>query len=211
MIGVIDCGIGNVESVKNMVHRAGGDACIISDPSLLSDIGAIILPGVGTFDHAMQRLEQTGFRSELDICVVERKLPFLGICIGMQLLFEESEEGSRSGLGWLQGRVKKFDFPFQESSRHLNIPHMGWNIVDVKSDKDSLMRNLGADPRFYFVHSYHVKVANSELVIAECDYGYRFPCVVRKDQIMGVQFHPEKSHKFGMRILNNFLEIIQDG
>ena len=202
MIKIIDYGIGNCGSIENMLHYLGAEAIVIDNPTELKDASAIILPGVGSFDHGVRLIEP--FRPTLDLCINQKKIPFLGICLGMQLLFEKSDEGSLPGLGWLRGHVKKFCFSNVISSEHLVVPHMGWNEVSPVKDNPLLTPKNSKD-RFYFVHSYHVEDVESSDVLALCNYGFDFVCAVQKDNIFGVQFHPEKSHKFGKQLFQNFI------
>ncbi len=161
----------------------------------------MILPGVGSFDHAMQRLEKSDMRQFLDEFVLHRRMPALGICVGMQMLARSSEEGSLPGLGWIDGEVKRFSpFSFRQS---LCVPHMGWNdIKPVKSN--SLLDGLDLNARFYFLHSYYFYCHSSEDIIAVTDYAGEFACAVNSGNVFGVQFHPEKSHQWGIRLLENF-------
>jgi glutamine amidotransferase len=202
MIKILDYGMGNTASIMNMIHKVGGKAEVCSRPSELDLATAIILPGVGSFDNAMIKLNNSDLLKVLCSKVLKEKILFLGICLGMQLLFERSEEGKLPGLGWIKGNVTRFNF----SGMGLNIPHMGWNFINPKIS-ENLFFGLENEARFYFVHSYHVN-CNSSNVLASTNYGYQFPCVVRHENILGVQFHPEKSHRFGMQIFKNFLKEI---
>jgi len=204
MIVVLDYGMGNTASILNMIHRVGGDAVISSDQKQILDADALILPGVGAFDNAMQKLNDSGLVELIKQRVLEDKVIFLGICLGMQLLFDSSEEGTLPGLGLISGAVKRFDFSDLEA-QNLKIPHMGWNIVRLQNGS-CLFYGFEKDPRFYFVHSFHAVCADPSDVAAICDYGYPFACAVQKGNIFAAQFHPEKSHKFGMQLFKNFLE-----
>jgi imidazole glycerol-phosphate synthase subunit HisH len=206
VIVIIDYGMGNTASILNMIRRMGGDATISSDRILISEATALILPGVGSFDNAIDKLHASNLVSIIKQRVLDDKIPFLGICLGMHLLFDSSEEGSLLGLGLIPGIVKRFDFE-QLNDKTLKIPHMGWNIVYPKTD-NSLFSGLESELRFYFVHSYHVVCDNPIHEIATSVYGYRFTCGVQKDNIYAVQFHPEKSHKFGMQMFKNFLGLV---
>lgn len=201
---ILDYGMGNTASILNMLHRLGGEAVISSDRQQILEANALILPGVGAFDNAMQKLNDTGLVDLIKQRIQEDKIPFMGICLGMQLLFDSSEEGELPGLGLIPGVVKRFDFSFL-NKHQLKIPHMGWNVVRPKSESP-LFKGFEPDPRFYFVHSYHAVCADSNHVAATCDYEYQFTCAVQKENIFAVQFHPEKSHKFGMQLFKNFLE-----
>lgn len=205
MIVILDYGMGNPCSILNMIRRVGGQALIASDEKSISSASAIILPGVGSFDNGMQKLHTTGILLHLERRVLQDKVPFLGICLGMQLLFEKSQEGSMEGLGWIHGEVKRFDFT-AVGKQGLKVPHMGWNVVQP-TNYDSLFKGLEGESRFYFVHSYHAVCANQENALGITDYGYPFVSSVQHENIFGVQFHPEKSHRFGMMLFKNFLEI----
>ena len=204
MIVILDYGMGNTASILNMIHRVGGDAVISSDQQQILEANALILPGVGAFDNAMQKLNNSGLVKLIKQRVLVDKVPFMGICLGMQLLFDSSEEGDLSGLGLIPGEVKRFDFAAVEQ-QNLKVPHMGWNIVQPTAGT-CMFKGFEQNPRFYFVHSYHAVCADSSNVAATCDYGYPFACAVQKDNIFAAQFHPEKSHKFGMQLFKNFLE-----
>jgi glutamine amidotransferase len=203
MIAIVDYGLGNVKAFANVYKNLNISAMIVKEVDDLKKAGKVILPGVGSFDHAMQRLEISGMRESLDEIVLRRHVPVLGICVGMQMLAGSSEEGSAPGLGWVHGEVKRFDV----SSRHpICVPHMGWN--DVKPLKtNGLFQGLDQDARFYFLHSYYFQSQEWEDVIAVTDYGGEFACAVNHGNIFGVQFHPEKSHQWGIRLLENFAKI----
>lgn len=201
MISIIDYGMGNLGSVLNMFKRIGAEATITSDFDEIRSSSKILLPGVGSFDRAMERINSTGLRELLDHEVLHKKKPILGICLGMQLLTNGSEEGKLPGLGWIPGNTIRFpNFP------NLRIPHMGWNIVK-QSTPSPLLTDLPLDSRFYFVHSYFVRVDNEENSILKCKYGVEFDAALQNDNIFGAQFHPEKSHRFGMHLLRNFANI----
>jgi imidazole glycerol-phosphate synthase subunit HisH len=202
MIVIADYGMGNVRSIQRMFKKIGVPAMLGTRGEELRDASALILPGVGAFDHAMVRLEETGFRSILDELVCDKRVPVLGICLGMQLLFERSEEGERPGLGWLKGDVRRFKF---DESLRLPIPHMGWR--EVRATPSSFVYDpIDESPRFYFVHSYHAVPADPKEIAATAEYGYSFCCAVQHENIFGSQFHPEKSHRFGMRLLTRFVD-----
>ena len=207
MIKIIDYGMGNTASMLNMIRKVGGQAELCAIPSELNSAKAIILPGVGSFDNAITKLENSGFSEALHSKVIKEKIPFLGVCLGMQLLFEKSEEGKLPGLKWVEGDVKHFDFSDIQFKDPLKVPHMGWNVITPKTYK-GLFSGLGNEARFYFIHSYHVNCSNPLDVLATANYGYEFTCSVRHDNIWGVQFHPEKSHQFGIQVFKNFLKEI---
>lgn len=204
MIAIVDYGMGNLASIKNMLKRIGVDAEITSSCDVLEAASRIILPGVGAFDNAMLNMESLGIVETLTKKALVEKVPILGICLGMQILLESSEEGGRAGLGWIEGRVRKF--VFEKGPTQLKVPHMGWNLVNPNSGDSFLFKGL-ISPRFYFVHGYYVECKNAGEVLATTNYGSEFHSAVHRDNIFGTQFHPEKSHKFGMQLLKNFVEI----
>jgi glutamine amidotransferase len=206
MIGIVDYGMGNVGSVQRMFKKIGVVSLIANQPKQLNDVTSLIVPGVGAFDNAMEKLKSTGFLCRLNELVLDKNIPVLGICLGMQLLFQSSEEGQRPGLGWVRGKVVKFCFADKATS--LPVPHMGWRDVEFKDSSGLHQQNQGL-PRFYFVHSYHAVPDSAEVVIGTAEYGYRFCCAVRQGNVFGVQFHPEKSHRFGMQLLSKFVETIE--
>jgi glutamine amidotransferase len=200
MIVIVNYGVGNLGSVQNMLKKAGFESVLASDISALEKADKIILPGIGAFDHCMQKFNASGMRPLVEEKVIKDKVPLLGICVGLQMLMENSEEGTERGLGWLAGKTVKFK---KDRLGDLKIPHMGW--TDVKLSKTSaLTNNMGEQPRFYFVHSYHVLPDHPGDELLQANYGYDFTAAVNRDNIFGVQFHPEKSHKYGMKILENF-------
>ncbi|MBN1975159.1 MAG: imidazole glycerol phosphate synthase subunit HisH [Sedimentisphaerales bacterium] len=205
MIKIIDYGMGNVKSVANMLRKAGHDFQIVSDPLTIKKAEKIILPGVGAFDAGMKLLKSSGIYDVLNRCVLVDKIPILGICLGMQLLARMSEEGKEVGLSWIDADVKRFDF--SQSDQSLKVPHMGWNYVLSQNENSNLFATIHQPMRFYFVHSYHFVCNDHEDVLATAHYGYDFTCAVCKENIYGVQFHPEKSHKYGLQLLKNFLEL----
>lgn len=203
MITIIDYKMGNLGSIANMLKKIGYQSKITDNINEIQNAAKIILPGVGHFDMAMNNLKNMGIIEVLNRKAIEDEVPVLGICLGMQLLAEKSEEGQLSGLGWIKGEVKKFSF--NTEYKHLKVPHMGWNTVHQQK-KNSLFIDMYPDPRFYFVHSYHFECQSEEDILTTTNYGYSFTSSVAHKNIMGVQFHPEKSHKFGMLILKNFAE-----
>jgi glutamine amidotransferase len=202
-IVIVDYGLGNLGSVANMLKRGGvpnRQVKISSHPEDVARAEALILPGVGAFDHGMQNLESRGLIEPLRRRVVEEKTPLLGICLGMQLLGRSSEEGERPGLGWLDAETRRFTF---EGKEQLAVPHMGWN--STHDEVPVLFEGL-REPRFYFVHSFHLVCRDPSDVAARCTYGVPFTAAVRRGNIYGTQFHPEKSHKLGMQVLQNFVK-----
>jgi len=204
MIAIVDYEMGNVGSIRRMLKKAGADSVLTHDPTELAKSSKLILPGVGAFDAGIERLQKGGLRDVLDELVLIRKKPVLGICLGMQLLLQKSEEGSRDGLGWISGEVKKFHFG--ENSDKLKVPHMGWNHVKPESDAP-LFAALNESSRFYFVHSYFAAPADDSDVAATCSYGSEFCCALEKNNIFGAQFHPEKSHRYGLQFMENFVRV----
>ena len=200
MLVIIDYGIGNLGSILNMLKRIKVQAKISSDPEEIKTAEKLILPGVGAFDTAMNALNKSGLIPLLNKKVLEDKTPVLGICLGMQLLATGSEEGKLKGLGWLDAKTMKFKF---DPNEKLKVPHMGWNRIKIIKEKP-LLKDMPKNARFYFVHSYYVKCANSKDVAATTNYGTDFASIVQKGNIYGAQFHPEKSHRFGMKLLENF-------
>jgi glutamine amidotransferase len=184
-----------------MIEKVGGEAEIIDDPSALQDGSKIILAGVGAFDHGMAQLRDKGWIEALNEVVLVKKSPVLGICLGMQLMCKSSEEGKLLGLGWIDGNVTRFRI---SESSELKVPHMGWNTVKVVKPS-ALMPN--SDQRFYFVHSYHAVCNKPEDILATSYYGYELTAAFSHENIYGVQFHPEKSHRFGMTLMKNFVDL----
>lgn len=206
MIVIVDYGVGNLGSIINMLKKAGAKAIASSDPDVLQQAEKLILPGVGAFDAGMNKLHECGLIPLLNRLALEKKIPFLGLCLGLQLMTKKSEEGQQPGLGWIDAETLRFKFGPEQS--HLKVPHMGWNNVEIRKNHP-LFKDLDPDARFYFVHSYYVHSHDPEAVLAETDYGGRFHSIFGNDNIMGAQFHPEKSHKYGMRLLKNFAEMSQ--
>lgn len=204
MIVVVDYGMGNVGSVVNMLRKVGADAEATGDVSAVARASKLVLPGVGAFDAAITRLRERELVSVLNRRVLEEGVPILGICLGMQVMTESSEEGSEAGLGWFAGGTQRFRF--DDPVQRLRVPHMGWNVVRP-ARPTPLFDGMYEEPRFYFVHSYHVICRNDEDVMLTTEYGYRFVSGISRGNIYGVQFHPEKSHKFGMHLVRRFAEI----
>lgn len=204
MISVVDGGFGNVGSIINMMRHLGIEVQAVSDPDAIHDADRLILPGVGAFDTGMTRLAERGFISALNYAVLQKKRPILGICLGMQLLMENSDEGSLAGLGWVAGHCVRFK-PGNEHNQ-LRIPNMGWNEITL-AKKGRLFYADQEAARYYFVHSYHVRCTNIGDVAATATHGSRFTAAIEHDNIFGVQFHPEKSHRFGMKIFESFAKV----
>jgi glutamine amidotransferase len=201
MITIVDYGLGNIRAFLNAFKLLNVEARTAQTADQLKDATKVVLPGVGAFDHAMERLGESGMRETLDDLVLRRKVLVLGVCIGMQMLAKSSEEGERAGLGWIDGRVR--GLRALDSDGGLRLPHMGWN--DVRPTPGlKLFEGLEDDARFYFLHSFYFECGRSEDVAAVANYGAEFSCAVHASNIFGVQFHPEKSHHFGTRLLQNF-------
>ena len=202
MIKIINYGLGNVQAFLNVYKRLGIPASPAATVAELDGASHVILPGVGSFDHAMTLFNASGFRETLEKRLSQNDIRLLGVCVGMQMLAENSEEGSMSGLGWIKGTVRKFDTTSGDNLARL--PHMGWN--DVASDgKNPLFDGLHGTSRFYFLHSYFFDAAEPENVLATTEYGPTFHSAVGSGAVYGVQFHPEKSHHWGQAFLNNFV------
>jgi glutamine amidotransferase len=203
VIAVVDYGLGNVHAFVNIYRRLDVPVMTATAPEHLYSADRIILPGVGAFDWALTRLNGSGMRQALEDCADKGK-PILGVCVGMQLMARRSEEGNLSGLDWIGGEVKKFDA--STWVQKTKLPHMGWN--DIRTRKSNgLFDDLDSDARFYFLHSYYFAPDNQEDVLAETDYNGVFASSVQSDNVCGVQFHPEKSHVWGIRLLRNFAEL----
>lgn len=202
MISVIDYGAGNVGSVIRMIEKVGGKAQRVSTARELDAAQIAILPGVGAFDYGMAQLAEKGLVEALNEAALVRKIPILGICLGMQLMCKRSDEGVMPGLGWIDAEVRKFEF---DQATRLPIPHMGWNTLEIERE-NGLLNNELERTRYYFVHSYRVSCNNPEDVIATTHYGDTFVSAFARENLFGAQFHPEKSHRFGMAMVKNFLE-----
>ena len=202
MIAIVDYGMGNLGSVQNMLRKLGADSVRTSDPAEIAQASRLVLAGIGGFDGAMDRLEAAGLVEVLNEQVIERRVPILGVCLGMQVMAQSSTEGTRHGLGWLDAEVLRFDFP---EDRRLPVPHMGWEVV-VPTRPSPLFELPSPEPRFYFSHAFHLVCRDSADVAATTVYGYEFVAAVHRDNILGTQFHPEKSHVFGLDVYRRFVE-----
>jgi glutamine amidotransferase len=203
MVTIIDYGMGNLGSIQNMFKRIGIPSEITGDKERIARANKILLPGVGAFDAAMQKIAESNLLDTLNKKALEDKVPVLGICLGMQLLTKRSEEGILPGLGWVNGETIKFNFA---ESPTLKVPHMGWNLIHPVQTS-ALLADLPEEPRFYFVHSYYVHVEDPQDVLSTTHYGNHFHSIIQHGNIYGAQFHPEKSHKFGMQLLANFAKL----
>ena len=205
MIVLVDFGTGNLRSILYKLNKIGIDVTVSSKTEDTEKADKLILPGVGAFGAGMNNLNQLGMVPILHRKVLIEKIPILGICLGMHLFTKASEEGSGEGLAWIDAEVKRFDF--QENREDLRIPHVGWNTIDQKRDS-LLLKGVLPQQRFYFKYSYHVCCHSNNDIIATTHYGYDFVSVIQHENIFGVQFHPEKSHRRGLKIIKNFIELI---
>jgi imidazole glycerol-phosphate synthase subunit HisH len=201
MVAILNYNIGNITSILNMLKRIGIESLITNDIKEIRNASHVILPGIGSFDHCMKELKKAPFYSYLNDLVFEDQKWVLGVCVGHQMLFDSSEEGVEAGLGWVSGKVVKFKF----SDGSIRVPHMGWNHVNPKDN--SLLFQGVENPRFYFTHSYYTIPSDDSYIQAQTNYGFNFTSSVRLNNIFGVQFHPEKSHKFGMQLYKNFVQL----
>jgi len=203
---IVDYGVGNLQSVKNaFLHNGSCVARVSDDPKSLREADAIVLPGVGAFREGIEMLRKKGFVELLNTQVLQKKTPILAVCLGMQFLMDSSEEGGDTlGLGWISGRVSRFSL-----SSDYRIPHMGWNNLDF-SQQANMFKGITRDKNFYFAHSYIVNSMERDQVLATCHYGHQFPAAVRKENIIGLQFHPEKSHHNGLIVIDNFIDLARE-
>jgi len=203
VISIVDYGLGNILAFANIYKQLNIPVKVVSNATELADSSKVILPGVGSFDWSMSRLNQSGMRELLDELVLEREIPVIGICVGMQMMANRSDEGDLSGLGWIDADVRRFDDSRFQQTTHL--PHMGWN--DVEPVKQApLFDGLDNDARFYFLHSYYFSHKENGQILAQTEYGGLFTSAAHNRNVYGVQFHPEKSHHWGVRLLKNFAE-----
>lgn len=205
-IVIVDYGLGNLGAIHNMFKHLGVASIITGDLREIENATKVVIAGVGAFDTGMKNLEALKITPLLQHKVLQERVPILGICLGMQLFTRKSEEGTVAGLGWFAADTVRFRFT--ESSNTLKIPHMGWNHVRVPEGRGFLFSDLDVDARFYFVHSYHCVCDSLSDSVAVTDYGYEFTAAVEKENIFGVQFHPEKSHRYGMKLLENFARLV---
>jgi imidazole glycerol-phosphate synthase subunit HisH len=201
MIVIVDYGVGNLSSVSNMLRKAGGDVLISREPADVLAADKLLLPGVGHFDHGMKMLNASGLREAIDSFALELRRPVLGICLGAQILGKGSEEGDAPGLGWIDMACRRLP-----AVPGVRVPHMGWNQI-ARKKSSPLLDRMGDDARFYFVHSYHMECSSSEDELATAVHGIEFTCAVQRDNIMGMQFHPEKSLRHGLALMQAFVEL----
>ncbi len=204
MISIIDYGVANLGSILNMLRKVGARAELVSSKEAVARAEKIILPGIGAFDHGISALRERGLVDVLRKKVLDDKVPLLGVCLGMQMLGKVSEEGHLAGLGLLDAHCKRFSFTDDHRQK---VPHMGWSLLAPRQQESALLKGLDAKARFYFVHSYHMVCADPADVLATACYGSEFVAMVQRGNVFGAQFHPEKSHRFGMALLHNFAEV----
>jgi imidazole glycerol-phosphate synthase subunit HisH len=202
-IVIVDYGMGNLQSVQKRIHKVGGKSIISSNPNIIANASKIILPGVGHFGKAMNKLKDRNLFQALNQAVLERKVPILGICLGMQIMAKHSEEGDSEGLGWIDATVKKFKI---EDKLRFKVPHMGWNTVVIKKG-NPLFTNTQDNPEFYFVHSFYLDSNDKSINLNETNYEQDFVSAIQLDNIFGVQYHPEKSHDAGNSLFKNFINL----
>jgi len=205
-ITIVNYGVGNLGSIQNMLKKIGANYIVSSSPKDIERAEKILLPGVGAYDAAIKNLHEQNYFEILNKRVAHDKVPILGICLGMQLLTESSDEGQEPGFGWIKGTTKKFDL--KEHEDDLKVPHMGWNFINP-TQESPLIAEMDENYRFYFVHSYYVECSDKKNVIATASHGTQFDAIIQNENVFGAQFHPEKSHKFGMKLLTNFANNIQ--
>lgn len=200
---IVDYNAGNIQTVKRKINRLGVEVVVSNDPRVLLNASKLILPGVGHFSNAMEQLKKLDLLDALNESILVKKTPILGICLGMQLMAKQSEEGNSTGLGWVNGSIKRF-----QVSNNLNfkVPHMGWNTVHI-SKSSALMSGIDEDAAFYFVHSFHFETEDKAIVLNETTYDYTFVSAFEHENIFGVQYHPEKSHDVGEQLISNFLKL----
>lgn len=205
MITIVDYGVGNIQALLNLFKKVGIEADCAKTASDLCDSTHLVLPGVGHFDHAMHRINVSGLRPKLDDLVLGQNVKVLGICVGMQMLAEGSDEGKLPGLGWIPGRVRALES--EPELKGVPLPHMGWNNVEYRADSMLFSKGYDTDPQFYFLHSYYFDAQNKNDVAGVTNYGIKFASIVSRGNIHGIQCHPEKSHRWGVQFLMNFANL----
>lgn len=206
MIGIVNYGSGNIAAIGNIYKQLKIPYAVLSRPEELAQADRFVMPGVGAFDATMEHIEESGLRAALDEQVLGLKKKVLGICVGMQILAEASDEGTRKGLGWIPGRVRRLPVIAGGEAAKLPLPHMGWNSVRVRRESP-LFRDVDLERGFYFLHNYYYEAAHAEDLLATADYGGEVPCSVARDNVFGMQFHPEKSHSNGRAVFLNFAQV----
>lgn len=207
MITIVDYGMGNLQSIQSKLKKIRFDSIISSNPQEIRNAKKIILPGVGHFGSGMSNLKKLGLKEALDEAVLEKRVPVFGICLGMQLMGKGSEEGSSEGLGWLSAQAFRFKFP--ENDLYHRVPHVGWNELTRTSKKTSLYDNVPLNKLFYFTHSFYMQCEDENLSLTTTEYGSPFTSSFQKENIIGVQFHPEKSRSYGLRLIENFIRMTE--
>jgi len=205
MITIIDYGLGNINAIYTVYKNLNITVTVASNPSELDNAKKYILPGVGSFDYAMEKLNKSGMRDKLNKLVKDNGIPILGICVGMQMMAECSEEGQMDGLGWVKGDVLHFEH-IKSDNKNMDIPHMGWNNITINKE-NPLLAELSNSSYFYFLHSYYFETHDNTNIVSTTKYGNHFVSTINKENIFGVQFHPEKSHQSGVQLLKNFSEL----
>lgn len=206
MVGIIDYGVGNISAFRNIYKQLNIPVKIVSKEADLTDVEKIVLPGVGHFDYAMTRFKDSGMIEKINQMVFHEKTPVIGICVGMQMMANRSDEGVLPGLGWIDAEVKKFDSSLTVGQTKLPLPHMGWN--DIRTERTTpILTGLENDAQFYFLHSYYFVCNDENDKIASTNYVADFTCAANHKNVYGVQFHPEKSHKYGIQLLKNFADL----
>ena len=198
---IIDYGMGNIQSIIRHLDHAGVHSIVSSNPNIIIAAEKLILPGVGHFGQAMKNIRTLGILDSLNEAVINKKTPIMGICLGMQLMAKYSEEGDQAGLGWFDGNVVRFKI---QDKLRFKVPHMGWNYAH-SAKTHNILQNIPSEAEFYFVHSFHFSTDVSEDVLMNTHYAYQFPSAIQKENIFGFQFHPEKSHDVGKKLLRNFI------
>ena len=206
-IAIVDYECGNTGSIANMLRHLGAEAKVTRDTQELRSASGIIVPGVGSFDNGVEKLTKFGLDKTLSILAHTDHKPLLGVCLGAQLMTKSSEEGNKPGMGWIDATTKRFQF--DASERKLPIPHMGWSYVRGVAE-DQMCAGFDDFTKFYFVHSYHFEIQNEDVALINSHYGYSFPAAFRQGNVIGVQFHPEKSHRHGMNLMRNFLALCNE-
>lgn len=206
MITIVDYGLGNINAFANLYKKLNVKLQFAKDINDLSGTTKLILPGVGAFDHAMKKLNDSGMREKLDELVLEKNIPVIGICVGMQIMANNSEEGELNGLGWIPGQVKKFTRATLALESDFPLPHMGWNSLSIVRSSN-LFDGLDDRKQFYFLHSYYYQPDNEDCILATAEYGFEYACVINRNNVYGIQCHPEKSHHNGIALLKSFASL----
>ena len=204
MIGILNYGLGNIKAFFNIYKNLGIEVFLVNNNNDFSKASKLILPGVGTFDNAILKLKNSCYIDTLEDYVLSKRMPILGVCVGMQIMADSSEEGNCKGLGWISGIVKKFNQI--DNISNYRFPHMGWNTVDIKHPNSILFKDLN-NPEFYFLHSYYCVPNNNNHEISQTNFTLKFASAISKENIFATQFHPEKSHLNGVKLLKNFSEV----